>query len=123
MLATWLIRQDFLDFTQKFRSGDSFPACADYLDHPCIYAIRQFSERHEWTRDIELLQMRLEANEQITPHEVCQAAVTLLGLQMVWNITTPDELKVLCQILFQDIVFDFVTNAIVSIPPKSEYVV
>jgi site-specific DNA recombinase len=81
------------------------------------------SDEHSFWRDIEALQMQLEAVEQITPHEVRQAAVTLLGLQDAWNIATPDERKVLCQILLQDVVFDFVTNAIVSIRPKSEYAV
>jgi hypothetical protein len=67
--------------------------------------------------------MQLEANEQITPHEVRQAAVTLLGLQEAWNVATPDERKILCQILLQYVVIDFITNAIVSIRPKSEYAV
>ncbi len=66
------------------------------------------SDEHSFWRDIEALQMQLEAVEQITPHEVRQAAVTLLGLQEAWNIATPDERKVLCQILLQDVVFDFV---------------
>ena len=81
------------------------------------------SDEHSFWRDIEALQMQLEAVEQITPHEVRQAAVTLLGLQEAWNIATPDERKVLCQIVLQDVVFDFVTNTIVSIRPKSEYAV
>ena len=81
------------------------------------------SDEHSFWRDIESLQMQLEANEQITPHEVRQAAVTLLGLQEAWNIATPDERKVLCQILLKDVIFDFVTNSIVSIRPKSEYAV
>ena len=81
------------------------------------------SDEHSFWREIESLQMQLEANEQITPHEVRQAAVTLLGLQEAWNVATPDERKVLCQILLQDVVFDFVTNAIVSVRPKSEYAV
>jgi hypothetical protein len=81
------------------------------------------SDEHSFWRDIEALQMQLEAVEQITPHEVRQAAVTLLGLQEAWDIATLDERKVLCQILLQDVVFDFVTNTIVSIRPKSEYAV
>jgi hypothetical protein len=81
------------------------------------------SDEHSFWREIESLQMQLEANEQITPHEVRQAAVTLLGLQEAWNVATPDERKLLCQILLQDVVFDFVTNTIVSIRPKSEYAV
>ena len=52
--------------------------------------------------------MQLEANEQITPHEVCQAAVTLLGLHDAWNVANPEERKISCQILLQDVVFDFV---------------
>jgi hypothetical protein len=65
--------------------------------------------------------MQLEANEQITPHEVRRAAVTVLGLHEAWNVATPEERKVLCQILLQDVVFDFVKPTIVSIRPKSEY--
>ncbi|MCX6056566.1 MAG: recombinase family protein [Chloroflexi bacterium] len=80
-------------------------------------------DEHSFWRDVEALQMQLEVIEQITPHEVRQAAVTLLGLQEAWNGATPDERKVLCQILLQDVVFDFVTNTIVSIRPKSEYAV
>ena len=81
------------------------------------------SDEHSFWRDIEALQMQLEVIEQVTPHEVRQAAVTLLGLQEAWDVATPDERKVLCQILLQDVVFDFVTNKIVSIRPKSEYAV
>jgi len=81
------------------------------------------SDEHSFWRDIEALQMQLEVVEQITPHEVRQAAVTLLGLQEAWNIANLDERKVLCQILLKDVVYDFVTNAIVSIRPKSEYAV
>jgi hypothetical protein len=81
------------------------------------------SDEHSFWRDIEALQMQLEVVEQITPHEVRQAAVTLLGLQEAWHIATLDERKVLCQIVLQDIVFDFVTNTIVSIRPKSEYAI
>jgi DNA invertase Pin-like site-specific DNA recombinase len=81
------------------------------------------SDEHSFWKDIEALQMKLEAIEQITPHEVRQAAVTLLGLQEAWNIATLDEKKVLCQILLKDVVFDFVYQTIVSIRPKSEYAV
>lgn len=81
------------------------------------------NDEHSFWRDIEALQMQLEAVEQITPHEVRQAAVTLLGLQEAWHIATLDERKVLCQIVLQDVVFDFVTNSIVSIRPKSEYAI
>jgi site-specific DNA recombinase len=81
------------------------------------------SDEHSFWRDIEALQMQLEAIEQITPHEVRQAAVTMLGLQEAWNIATLDEKKVLCQVLLKDVIFDFVKQAIVSIRPKSEYVV
>jgi hypothetical protein len=81
------------------------------------------SDEHSFWRDIEALQMQLEAVEQITPHEVRQAAVTLLGLQEAWHIATLDERKVLCQIVLQDVVFDFVKQTIISIRPKSEYVV
>jgi hypothetical protein len=81
------------------------------------------SDEHSFWRDIEALQMQLEAVEQITPHEMRQAAVTLLGLQEAWNVATLDERKVLCQILLKEVVFDFVMNKIVSIRPKSEYAV
>lgn len=81
------------------------------------------SDEHTFWRDIESLQMQMEAIEQITPHEVRQAAVTLLGLQEAWKIATPDERKVLCQILLKDVSFDFVKKSIVSIRPRSEYTV
>lgn len=81
------------------------------------------SDEHSFWRDIETLQMQLEAIEQITPHEVRQAAVTLIGLREAWNIAIPDERKALCQILLKDVVFDFVKQTIVSIRPRSEYAV
>jgi len=79
------------------------------------------SDEHSFWKDTEALQMQLEAAEQITPHEVRQAAVTILGLQEAWNIATPDEKKVLCQILLKDVIFDFVKQTIVSVRPKSEF--
>ncbi len=63
----------------------------------------------------------MKAIKQTKPHEVRQAAVTLLGLQEAWNIATLDEKKVLYQILLKDVIFDFVKQTIVSIRPKSEY--
>jgi hypothetical protein len=81
------------------------------------------SDVHSFWRDIEALQMQLEAIEQITPHEVRQAAVTLLGLREAWGIATLDERKVLCKMLLKDIVFDFEKKLIVSIRPRSEYAV
>ncbi len=65
----------------------------------------------------------MKAIKQTKPHEVRQAAVTLLGLQEAWNIATLDEKKVLYQILLKDVIFDFVKQTIVSIRPKSEYAV
>ncbi len=81
------------------------------------------SDEHSFWRDIETLQIQMQVIEQITPHEVRQAATTLLGLQEAWKIATPDERKVLCQILLKDVVFDFVSYTIISIRPKSEYAV
>lgn len=81
------------------------------------------SDEHSFWRDIEALQMQLEAVEQITPHEVRQAAATLIGLREAWGIATPDERRVLCKMLLKHVVFDFEKKAIVSIRPRSEYVV
>ncbi len=81
------------------------------------------SDEHSFWRDIEALQMQLEAVEQITPHEVRQAAVIMVGLHEAWNIATPDERKVLCKMLLKDIVFDFEKKTIISIRPRSEYAV
>jgi DNA invertase Pin-like site-specific DNA recombinase len=81
------------------------------------------SDEHSFWRDIEALQMQLEAVEQITPHEVRQAAVIMVGLREAWNIATPDERKVLCKMLLKDVVFDFEKKTIISIRPRSEYAV
>jgi hypothetical protein len=81
------------------------------------------SDEHSFWRDIETLQMQLDTIEQITPHEVRQAAVNLIGLREAWNIATPDERKALCQMLLKDIVFDIAKQTIVSIRPRSEYAV
>ncbi len=81
------------------------------------------SDEHSFWREIEALQMQLEAVEQITPHEVRQAAVIMVGLREAWNVATPDERKVLCKMLLKDVVFDFEKKAIISIRPRSEYAV
>ena len=80
-------------------------------------------DEHTFWREIETLQMQVEAIEQITPHEVRQAAVTLIGLQEAWKIATPDERKSLCQILLKDVVFDFEKKTIISIRPRPEYAI
>jgi site-specific DNA recombinase len=80
-------------------------------------------DEHSFWREIETLQMQLDAFEQITPLEVRQAAVTLIGLREAWEFATPDERKGLCQMVLGDVVFDFVTQTIVSIRPRSEYAV
>ena len=81
------------------------------------------SDEHSFWRDVETLQMQLEAIEQITPHEVRQAAARLVGLQDAWLIATPEERQTLCQMLLKDVVFDFLQQMIVSIRPRSEYAV
>jgi hypothetical protein len=81
------------------------------------------SDEHSFWREIETLQMQLDAIEQITPHEVRQTAVTMVGLQDAWKIATPDERKVLRQMLLKDVVFDLMKQTIVSIHPRSEYAV
>jgi hypothetical protein len=81
------------------------------------------SDEHSFWRDIETLQMQLDAIEQITPHEVRQAAVNLIGLREAWNIATPDERKALCQMLLKDAIYDFAKKTIVSIRPRSEYTI
>ncbi len=81
------------------------------------------SDEHSFWREVETLQMQLEAIEQITPHEVRQAAVTLVGLRDAWEVATPDERKALCQMLLKDVAFDFEKKTIISIRPRSEYAV
>jgi hypothetical protein len=81
------------------------------------------SDEHSFWREIETLQMQLEAIEQITPHEVRQAAATLIGLREAWGGALPDERKVLCQLLLKEVAFDFEKKAIVSIRPRSEYAI
>jgi DNA invertase Pin-like site-specific DNA recombinase len=81
------------------------------------------SDEHSFWREIETLQMQLEVIEQITPHEVRQAAVVLIGLREAWQVATPDERKALCQMLVKDVVFDFEKKTIQSIRPRAEYAV
>lgn len=81
------------------------------------------SDEHSFWRDIEALQAQLEAIEQITPHEVRQAAARLAGLQEAWKAATPDERRELCQILLKEVVFDFVKREVITIRPRSEYAV
>jgi hypothetical protein len=81
------------------------------------------SDEHSFWREIETLQMQLEAIEQITPHEVRQAAATLIGLREAWGGALPDERKALCQLLLKEVAFDFEKKTIVSIRPRSEYAI
>ena len=67
--------------------------------------------------------MQLKAVEQITPHEVRQAAATMIGLREAWGIATPDERKILCKMLLKHVIFDFEKKKIISIRPRSEYAV
>jgi hypothetical protein len=71
----------------------------------------------------ELRRPSLEAIEQITPHEVCQAAATLIGLREAWGGALPYERKALCQLLLKEVAFDFEKKAIVSIRPRAEYAI
>ena len=71
----------------------------------------------------ELRRPSLEAIEQITPHEVRQEAVTLIGLREAWKVALPDERKALCQLPLKEVAFDFEKKAILSIRPRSEYAI
>ena len=81
------------------------------------------NDEHSFWSEIETLQMQMDVIEQITPHEVRQAAVTLTGLQEAWKIATPDERKELCQMLLKNAIYDFVEGKIVRIQPRSEYAI
>ncbi len=78
-------------------------------------------DEHTFWREIEGLQMELDAIEQLTPHEVRQAGLVLANLQNVWRSATPDEKQELCSIILAKIVYDFELRKITKILAKGEY--
>jgi len=78
-------------------------------------------DEHTFWREIESLQMQLNAIEQLTPHEVPQAGLVLANLQNAWRSATPEEKRELCSIILEKIVYDFESRRFVSIQPRIEY--
>jgi hypothetical protein len=78
-------------------------------------------DEHTFWREVEGLQMQLDALEQLTPHEMRQAGVVFANLQAAWRAATLDEKQELCQIILKQVVYDFGTGKIVSVIPKPEY--
>ena len=78
-------------------------------------------DEHTFWREIESLQMQLNAIEQLTPHEVQQAGSVLANLQNEWHSATPDEKQELCSIVLEKVVYDLESRKIVYVQPKSEY--
>lgn len=64
-------------------------------------------DEHTFWREIESLQVQLNAIEQLTPHEVQQAGSLLANLQNVWHSATPEERQELCHLILEKIVYDF----------------
>jgi site-specific DNA recombinase len=78
-------------------------------------------DEHTFWREIESLQLQLNAIEQLTPDEVRQAGNVIANLQQAWQSATPDEKRELCSLIFDKIVYDFEIRKIVHIQPKSDY--
>ena len=72
-------------------------------------------------REVEGLQMQLDALEQLTPHEVRQAGFVLENLQQAWHAATMEEKQELCQIILKQVLYDFETGEIVGVQPNAEY--
>ena len=86
----------------------------------CERGLYEGDEHTPW-REIESLQVQLNAIEQLTPHEVQQAGSLLANLQNVWHSATPEERQELCHLILEKTVYDFEIRKIVCIQPKSEY--
>ncbi len=78
-------------------------------------------DEHTFWREVEGLQMQLDALEQLTPHEVRQAGLVLANLKTAWHAATMEERQELCQIILKRVEYDFETGKIVSVIPKAEY--
>jgi len=63
-------------------------------------------DEHTFWREVEGLQMQLDALEQLTPHEVRQAGVVFANLQAAWRAATLEEQQELCQIILKQVVYD-----------------
>ncbi|MCX6080384.1 MAG: recombinase family protein [Chloroflexi bacterium] len=79
------------------------------------------NDEHNFWREIEGLQVQLEALEQLTPHEVRQAGMVLANLQQAWRAATMDEKQELCQIILKQVEYDFGTGKVARVSPKAEY--
>jgi hypothetical protein len=79
------------------------------------------NDEHNFWREIEGLQVQLEALEQLTPHEVRQAGMMLANLQQAWRAATLDEKQELCQIILKLVEYDFGTGKVARVSPKAEY--
>jgi len=79
------------------------------------------NDEHSFWREVEGLQMQLEALEQLTPHEVRQAGQVLANLQPVWQAATLEEQRELCLIILKQVEYDFETGKLERVVPKAEY--
>jgi DNA invertase Pin-like site-specific DNA recombinase len=79
------------------------------------------NDEHTFWREVEGLQMQLDALEQLTPHEIRRAGFVLENLQEAWQAATMEEKRELCQIILKQVVYDFQTGEIVGIQPNAEY--
>jgi site-specific DNA recombinase len=78
-------------------------------------------DEHAFWREVEGLQMQLEALEQLTPYEMRQAGFVLENLQLAWRAATMEEKQELCKIILKQVVYDFEIGEIVMVVPKAEY--
>lgn len=79
------------------------------------------NEEHTFWRDIEGLQMQLDALEQTTPQEMRQAGQMLADLATAWQAATLEEQRELCQIILKQVVYDFEKREVAQIMPRPEY--
>jgi site-specific DNA recombinase len=80
-------------------------------------------EEHVFWREIESLQARLAALEQVIPLDMSQAAARLVGLREAWLAATNEERHELVQIVLAEVRFDIETGKVVKVKPKPEYAV
>jgi hypothetical protein len=78
-------------------------------------------DEHTFWREIDGLQMQMDALEQLTPHEMRQAGLLLANLQPAWRAATMEEKAELCQIILKQVAYDFNGREIVKVVPKAEY--
>jgi site-specific DNA recombinase len=80
-------------------------------------------DEHTFWREVEGLQMELDAIEQLTPHEFRQAGLVLANLQNVWRSATADEKQALCSIILAKVIYDFELRKITKLVAKGEYAI